>query len=95
MNTQMKVIATALAAFFLTATAAQAADPVVKCESGKLKESSKYAACRLKADAKAVKKGEVADYEKCEAKFGVKWAKLEAKAGSMVCPSEGDQVSMD
>jgi hypothetical protein len=95
MNPQMKVVAAALAVFFLAATTAQAADPAVKCEFGKLKESSKYSACRLKTDSKAVKKGEVADYEKCEAKFGVKWAKLEEKAGSMVCPSEGDQVSMD
>ncbi|MFT4570072.1 MAG: hypothetical protein ACI91F_000942, partial [Candidatus Binatia bacterium] len=95
MNTQLKVIATALAVFFLTATTAHALDPAVKCESGKLKESSKYAACRLKADAKAVKKGEAADYMKCEDKFSAKWAKTETKAGMGICPSEGDQGSMD
>jgi len=79
----------------LVPLAARAGDPAVKCESGKLKESSKYAACRLKADAKAVTKGEAADYAKCEAKFADKWAKTETKAGVGICPSEGDQVSMD
>jgi hypothetical protein len=74
---------------------AHAADPAVKCQASKLKESSKYSACRLKADAKAVTKGIAADYAKCEAKFADKWAKTETKAGSGVCPSEGDQVSMD
>jgi hypothetical protein len=79
----------------LVPLAARAGDPAVKCESGKLKESSKYAACRLKADAKAVTKGIAADYTKCEAKFTDKWAKTENKAGVGICPSEGDQVSMD
>ncbi|MFT5154720.1 MAG: hypothetical protein ACI841_004728 [Planctomycetota bacterium] len=91
----MKVSATAFAVLFLVATGAQAADPAVKCEAGKLKESSKYAACRLKADAKAVKKGEAAVYGKCESKFADKWAKTELKAGTGICPSESDQVSMD
>jgi len=79
----------------LVPLAARAGDPAVKCESGKLKESSKYAACRLKADAKAVAKGEAADYAKCEEKFADKWVKTETKAGVGICPSEGDQVSMD
>jgi hypothetical protein len=79
----------------LVPLAARADDPAVKCESGKLKEASKYSACRLKADAKAVKKGEAADYAKCEAKFADKWGKTETKAGVGICPSEGDQVSMD
>jgi hypothetical protein len=96
LNTKMKVTVTAFAVLFLAATGAQAADPVVKCEAGKLKVSSKYAACRLKADAKAVKKGELsADYTNCVAKFTAKWNSLEEKVSPAVCPSDGDQVSMD
>jgi hypothetical protein len=94
MTTTIRFAAT-MAVVFLSVTVAQAADPAVKCESGKLKESSKYASCRLKADAKAVTKGVAADYEKCESKFADKWAKTESKAGPGVCPSEGDQASMD
>jgi hypothetical protein len=82
-------------AIFLTTTSAYAADPAVKCESSKLKESSKYAACRLKADARAVSKGLPVDYTRCEDRFGDRWSKIEAKAGPAICPSEGDQVSMD
>jgi hypothetical protein len=95
MKSEMKVSAMVFAVVLLVASTAQAADPAVKCESGKLKESSKYAACRLKADAKAVKKGEAAVYAKCESKFADKWAKTESKAGMGICPSESDQVSMD
>jgi hypothetical protein len=67
----------------------------VNCESGKLKEAGKYGNCRLKADSKAVKKGEAADYTKCESKFADKWTKTETKAGVGICPSEGDQASID
>jgi hypothetical protein len=84
-----------LAVGFLSATTVHALDPAVKCESLKLKESSKYAACRLKAEAKAVKKGIAVDYTKCETKFAEKWAKTESKAGVGICPSEGDAATMD
>ncbi len=95
MHIQVKTLTTAIAVLFLATATVQAADPAVKCESGKLKESSKYSACRLKAEAKAVSKGDAADYTKCEENFADKWAKLEDKAGPGVCPSEADQVSMD
>jgi hypothetical protein len=103
MVTKIRFAAALLSAFFLGVTAAQAADPAVNCESGKLKEAGKYGNCRLKADskavkkgeAKAVKKGEAADYTKCETKFADKWAKTETKAGVGICPSEGDQASID
>lgn len=71
-----------------------AAEPAVQCESGKLKVASKYAACLLKADAKAVSKGETADYSKCDSKFSDKWRKTEDKAGPGVCPSEGDEADV-
>jgi hypothetical protein len=86
---------TSTAAATFVAGTALAADPAVKCESGKLKEAGKYSNCRLKADSKGAKKGLPADYTKCEAKFTDKWAKTENKAGVGICPSEGDQASMD
>lgn len=64
-----------------------------KCESGKLKEVSKYASCRLKADSVAVKKGLPANYSKCDTKFAGKWDKLESKCAG-ACPSNGDKASM-
>jgi hypothetical protein len=95
MVTNIRFVLAALAVVFLSVTVAHAADPAVKCESGKLKEAGKYSNCRLKADSKAVKKGVAADYSKCESKFADKWSKTETKAGPGICPSEGDQVNMD
>jgi hypothetical protein len=80
---------------FLAPATTNAADSATKCEVGKLKESSRYAACRLKAEATAVSKGASADYTKCEIRFGTRWTKIEQKAGSGICPSEGDVMSMD
>jgi hypothetical protein len=94
MTTTIRFAAT-MAVVFLSVTVTQAADPAVKCESGKLKEAGKYSNCRLKADSKGVKKGEAADYSKCESKFADKWTKTETKAGPGICPSESDQDSMD
>ncbi|HIF63127.1 MAG TPA: hypothetical protein EYQ35_03100, partial [candidate division UBP10 bacterium] len=73
----------------LVGVPALAADPAVKCESGKLKESGKYGFCRLKAESVAVKKGLSLDYSKCDTKFSGKWDKLELK-GAGECPSEND-----
>ncbi|MHC4995583.1 MAG: Lcl C-terminal domain-containing protein [Planctomycetota bacterium] len=78
----------------LSVTPAQAVEPAAKCESGKLKVSSKYSACRLKADAKAALKGGEADYSKCESKFSGKWASTEAKGGG-ACPTNDDEIAMD
>jgi hypothetical protein len=83
----------AMFSFTITSTT-QAADPAVKCESGKLKEAGKYASCRMKADSKAVKKGEMPDYTKCESKFSDKWSKTESKADG-ACPSNGDEEAVE
>ncbi len=72
-----------------------AADPAVRCESGKLIHSGVYGLCRLKAEAKAVKRGVAVDYSKCEAKFSSKFDAVEAAAGVGVCPSESDEASID
>lgn len=95
MRTKIQVTAAALAVVFLSVSATQAADPAVKCEAGKLKTAGKYSSCRLSAESKGVKKGEAPDYSKCVTKFSDKWGKDESKAGPGVCPSEGDEASID
>jgi uncharacterized protein DUF1566 len=71
---------------------AWAATPADKCEAAKLGTAGKYAFCRLKADAKALKTGGSPDYSKCDAAFAAKWAATETKAAG-ACPSTGDQAS--
>ena len=80
--------------FTFTPLTATALDPAPKCESGKLKEAGKYSFCRLKADAKGVKKSKLPDYFKCADKFTTKWDKLELKAAGQ-CPSNGDKFPME
>lgn len=80
----------ALVAFTFASGAARAADPAVSCEAGKLKESAKYASCRLKAESKGVQTANFPDFSKCDAKFTAKFPALETKAGPGVCPTETD-----
>jgi len=87
-------VATAALLGFVTA-AAEAADPAVKCHSGKLKESAKYASCRLKAESKAILVGGAPNFSKCIAKFPAKFNSIETDAGPGICPSEGDGASID
>ncbi len=83
-----------ICAFLITLPhAVTAGDPAVKCEVNKLKEASKYGACRLKAESKGVKKAEAADYAKCNAKFDEKWDKVEGKADG-TCPTNGDEADI-
>ena len=82
-------------AALVSVQSAHAVDPAVKCEASKLKEAAKYASCRLKAEAKGVQKSEAADYTKCEEKFTEKFNNAETKAGVGVCPSEGDEASIN
>ena len=78
-----------LAAIMVHAGAANAVEPNVACQAGKLKVSSSYAACRLKAEAVAVAKGVTPDYSKCETKFNEKFAGAETKADDM-CQTKND-----
>ncbi len=87
-------VVTAVAMGLVLASTVQAGDPAVKCETKKLKESGTYSKCRLKAEAKGVKKAEPADYTECEEKFGEKWEKVEGKAEG-ACPTNDDKTSMD
>jgi hypothetical protein len=68
----------------------RAADKSTQCVAAKLTAASKYAACRLKADAKAAKTGGSADYSKCNTKFVKAFDRAEAKAGAGICPREGN-----
>jgi len=79
----------------LISTSAQAADPAVKCQSGKLKVAGKYASCLLSADSKAVKTNTSPDYSKCDAKYSSKWQNTEAKAGAGMCPGgDNDETAI-
>jgi hypothetical protein len=73
---------------------AQAADPAVGCESGKLKIAGKYASCLLSADSKAAKTGDPADYSTCVSKFGASWQKAEDKGAGMCPGGSGDQTDV-
>ncbi len=82
------MIGTALAAAALLAMPALGLTAAEKCEAGKLKEGGKYAFCRMKAEAKAVKTGQPLDYSKCDDKYVPKWTAIEAAAGG-ACPVSG------
>jgi Protein of unknown function (DUF1566) len=75
------------------ANGAAALSDASKCEASKNKAAGKYAACRLKAEASAIKSGGVADYSKCDAKLDLKWTLVEAGAGG-ACPTTGDVQSI-
>ena len=79
----------AVAFVTLSAPAVSAMSDADKCAAKKMKVAGKYVFCRLKQDAKAVKKGGAPDYSKCDSKFAAKWANIESKAGG-ACPTTGD-----
>ena len=76
-----------------SAASVSALDPGPKCEAAKNKIAGKYAFCRQKAEAKAIKTGVPADYSKCDSKFTGKWATAETNGGG-ACPSTGDQTGI-
>ncbi len=61
-----------------------------KCQSAKVKESGKYAACRFKALAKGIKDGVSPDFTKCNDKLSSKWTKIEEKP----CSTTGDGATV-
>jgi hypothetical protein len=80
----------------LAAVQARAADKTLKCDAAKLGAAAKYAACRLKADAKATKSGgsPAADHAKCEAKFLKTFDRIESKAGAGTCSVDGNAAAL-
>lgn len=95
MRTLTVYVSAYVSAVLLTAwgTMAAAITDVEKCEAAKNKIAGKYAFCRQKAEAKAIKTGAAPDYTKCDATFADKWMKAETKGGGM-CPTNGDQTDI-
>lgn len=77
----------------LIAQSAAGADAAARCEAAKLKVSGKYAYCRLRAEASAMKTGGAPDYSKCDAKLSQNFGAAESAAGGN-CPTEGDVAAM-
>ena len=73
--------------------AAHGASVADKCEAAKNKVAGKYALCRQKAEAKAIKTASTPDFTKCDPKFSQKWATAEAAGGGM-CPTQNDEAAM-
>lgn len=63
------------------------------CEADKLKRTGAYLLCRLKADAKAVKTAQPADYATCDAKLAAAFTAADAKYGAE-CPTSGDAADL-
>ncbi len=84
------VAVTALGAFVLSAAPTYALDADLRCELGKIKGASKYGVCRFKAESKALKRGLVEDFSRCDEKLTSGWTKSEA-AGGAQCPTLTDQ----
>jgi len=83
----------ALITITVAAGNAQAATDSEKCSAAKMKAASKYAGCRLAADAKAKATGDPVDYAKCNEGQLKSWTKIEAKYPSG-CPTSGDQATV-
>jgi hypothetical protein len=92
--TVRRVLLVVLATVVGTAAMSSAADKSAQCVATKLTAAGKYAACRLKADAKVAKIGGSPDYSKCDTKFLKAFERAESKAGSGVCPREGDSTAV-
>lgn len=83
----------ALTLLIITVVRVHALTDAEKCEAAKNKIAGKYAFCRQKAEAKAIKTGAAPDFSQCDAKLGLKWGTAEANGGGM-CPTNGDQSPM-
>ena len=73
----------------LWAGTALAATDAEKCEAYKLKHAGKYGFCRMKAESKAVKRSEPADFDKCDEKVVDKFGRAEDR-WDPECPTSGD-----
>lgn len=64
----------------LTGSGTAALSPEDRCQTAQHKAAAKYAACRHKAEAKAVKKGIAPVLAACDTKLAKLWSRLRAKA---------------
>ena len=71
-------------------------DPAVRCQVDKLKIASKYTACRLKAEADAVKHFAQPDFSACDAAFNLAWEGVEMRTilKGTPCWSTGDALNV-
>jgi hypothetical protein len=83
----------ALVGALLLAGPAAALDPAERCEADKCKETGKYQFCRMKEEARALKKGITPSFSKCDQKLTARWSLIESKAGG-ACPANGDQMAI-
>jgi hypothetical protein len=89
----MRILKIAVALAVLAAAARAEAGNAEKCAAAKMKAASKYAACRLGADAKAKATGDPVDYTKCNDGQSNSWTKAEGKY-TTDCPTTGDQATV-
>lgn len=80
LNEIRTTVVIAFAALVAAAGAGWGASPEDSCEATKNQEAGKYAYCRAKAEAKAIRKGVTPDYSKCNSKLLDKWARAENTA---------------
>lgn len=80
------------AAVILSATAASAVDPAIKCQSDKLRLAAKYTVCRLNTEADAARKFTAPNFSKCTQDYLSGWKKAEdrAVAKGAPCWTSGD-----
>jgi len=87
------VVLVAVSVMLAAGDALAASAPDV-CNASKLDVAGRYGRCRLKAEAKGVRKGRVPDFTVCDATFARAWTRAESRAGVGVCPSEGDAAAV-
>jgi len=94
-GTAMAMLGTmSLLSVTLAASGVAAATAPDACRAAKLTTAGKYGLCRLKAAAKAAKQGKAPDFAACDASYARTWTKAETRAGTGVCPSEGDATAV-
>ena len=77
----------------IAGTSAGTADPAETCRTNKMLRAGAYDLCLLKVTARAARRGEPPDTAKCDTKFALAWAKVEAKSGG-ACPTSGDATAI-
>jgi len=74
----------------MMSASAVSADAGGQCHAAKLKESARYASCRLRAEAKGINANSTPAFAACESRFH-RFSDYERRAGPGVCRTEGDE----
>lgn len=90
---RVSIILIGLGLMLGVSTSIWALDPADKCEAAKVKEAAKLHFCRMKVESKAIKKGTLPDFSKCNSKYTTKWPLIETKAAG-ACPTDGDEATI-